>query len=105
MKQLALVEIDNEFFGTRFHKLSELLGLGELVSLVIKIIFIVAGVGLLVFFIIGGIGMITSAGSGNPEGAEKAKKAVTSAVIGFMVVFVAYWIVQLIELWTGIKIF
>ena len=104
MKQLALIEIDNEFFGSKFNKLSELAGIGDFVSLFIKVVFVIAGVSLLFFFILGGIGMIASAGSNDPEKAEKAKKTVTSAVIGFVVVFVAYWLVQLIEFWTGIKI-
>ena len=47
--------------------------------------------------------MIASAGSSNPEGAEKAKKAATSALVGFVVIFVAYWIIRVIEEITGIK--
>lgn len=40
--------------------------------------------------------MIGSAGKNDPQKAEQAKKTITSAVIGFVVVFTAYWIVKLI---------
>lgn len=105
MKQLTQIDINNEFFNTRFHKLSQLTGIGELVSLFIKIVFAVSGVIILVFIIMAGIGLIAGAGSNDPEKIEKGKQSATSALIGFVVVFVAYWIVQLIELWTGMKIF
>lgn len=41
--------------------------------------------------------MIAGAGNQNPEQTAKGRQAVTSAVIGFVVVFAAYWIVRLIE--------
>lgn len=107
LAQANPVEIGREFYGgPHIFNIAgkELEGIGALVSLFIKIIFVFAGVSLLVFFILGGIGMIAGAGSSDPEKLEKSKKSVTSALIGFIVVFVAYWIVQLIELWTGIKI-
>ncbi len=70
--------------------------IGDLVSLGIGIAFVVAGIILLVSFIIAGIGLISGAGQNNPEKLEKGKQALTSTVIGFVVVFTAYWIVRLI---------
>lgn len=102
MTKLAWVEIDNEFFGSRFTKLSELTGVGQLVSLILNIAFVAAGLVLLVFFIIAGINLISGAGANNPEKLEKGKQAISSAVIGFVVVFIAYWIVKLIGLITGL---
>ncbi|MEK7184546.1 MAG: hypothetical protein AAB683_00215 [Patescibacteria group bacterium] len=71
--------------------------IGDLVSMGIGIAFVVAGIVLLVSFIIAGIGLISGAGESNPEKMEKGKQALTSTVIGFVVVFTAYWIVKLIE--------
>lgn len=102
MTNLALVPIGEEFFGDT-HPLMNLEGVGSLVSLILNIAFVVAGVSLLVFFIVAGIGMISSAGQNNPEKLEKSKQAVTSALIGFIVVFTAYWIVKLIGEVTGFK--
>jgi len=53
---------------------------------------------------LGGIGMIAGAGNSNPEQAGKGRQAATSAVVGFIIVFAAYWIMQLIEILTGFSI-
>ena len=104
MKHLAISIVD-EFFNTAGgKKYDQLSDVGSLVSLFIKIVFALSGVIILVFLILAGIGLIAGAGSSDPEKIEKGKQSATSALIGFVVVFVAYWIVQLIELWTGIKI-
>lgn len=75
--------------------------LGDLVSLVLKLSFVVAGVLILIMFLIAGFQMIMGAGQNNPDSAKKGKEAATSAAIGFVIVFVAYWIVRLIEIITG----
>ena len=41
--------------------------------------------------------MISSAGESDPQKSEQAKKTITSAVIGFVIVFASYWIVKLIS--------
>lgn len=93
MKYLTQVPIATTFgspFGTGKT-------IGDLVSVILSISFVVAGIILLVAFIVGGIGIISGAGQSDPEKVEKGKKALTSTVIGFVVVFVAYWIVKLLE--------
>ncbi len=80
----------------------QLSGIASLITLFLNIIFAIAGIILLFFFIMGGIGMIGSAGKNDPQKAEQAKKTITSAVIGFIIVFVSYWIVQLIGTLFGI---
>ena len=104
MKHLAISIVDEFFNTTGGKKYDQLTDVGALVSLFIKIVFAVSGVIILVFIIMAGIGLIAGAGSSDPEKIEKGKQSATSALIGFVVVFVAYWIVQLIELWTGIRI-
>lgn len=74
----------------------DLTGIGRLVSLFINISFVIAGLILLFYFVMGGIGMISSAGKSDPQKAEQAKKSITSALIGFVIVFASYWIVKLI---------
>lgn len=64
----------------------------------------IAGVILLFILIIGGFSIITGAGNDNPEKVEKGKKAATSALIGFIVVFMSFWIVKLIESITGLNL-
>lgn len=78
-------------------------GVASVVSLFLKISFVAAGLVLLFFFILGGIGMISSAGQSDPQKAEQSKKTLTSALIGFIVVFTSYWIVKLIGQLLGIQ--
>ncbi len=47
--------------------------------------------------------MISSAGQSDPQKAEQAKKTITSALIGFVIVFTSYWIVKLIGSLLGIE--
>ncbi len=78
-------------------------GIGSVVSLFLNIAFVLAGLILLFFFILGGIGMIGSAGQSDPQKAEQAKKTITSAVIGFVIVFTSYWIVKLVSSLLGVQ--
>lgn len=103
MDKIAQLDIGNSFFGggmggshgnaSFFKSLSSISGV---VSLFVNISFILAGLILLFYFILGGIGLISSSGESDPQKAEQAKKTITSALIGFVVVFTSYWIVKLI---------
>lgn len=96
MNKLAF-EIGDVFFGNSVpNTFKDIDQVSNIVSLFLRIAFVVAGLILLFFFILGGIGLIGSAGQTDPQKAEQAKKTITSAVIGFVVVFVSYWIVKLI---------
>jgi hypothetical protein len=81
--------------------IGQTVSLGNIVSIVISASFALAGVILLLFLIVGGISIIAGAGNDNPEQMEKGKKAATSAVVGFIIVFVAYWVIRIIEVMTG----
>lgn len=83
----------NSYFKSPF---SDITQVGGLVTLFLNVVFALTSLILLFFFIMGGIGMISSAGQNDPQKAEQAKKTITSAVIGFVVVFASYWIVKLI---------
>lgn len=95
------LNIGSQFFGTSGAAAgvfggSDLTGISKLVSLFLQGAFVLAGVILLFYFILGGIGMIGSAGKNDPKSLEQAKQTITTAIIGFIVVFTAYWIVKLI---------
>lgn len=82
----------------------ELNAIGALVSVLLNNAYIVAGVLLLVFILLGGLNMIAGAGSKDAQKAAQSKMAVTWAVLGFLIIFASYWIIQLVELITGVKI-
>ena len=75
-----------------------------LISSLLKYSLMFAGIILLGLILFGGFGMIASAGSGDTKKAEQSKKTITSAVIGFLVVFCAYFIIQIVQTVTGVKI-
>lgn len=60
--------------------------------------------GLLLFLVImyAGFGLLTSAN--NPEQAEKSKQTITTGIIGFLIIFAAYWIAQILQVLFGIPI-
>ena len=80
----------------------DLYAVGDIVSMFLNIAFVLSGIVLLFFFILGGIGLIGGAGQDNPQKAEQSKKTITSALIGFVIVFASYWIVKLIGKLVGI---
>lgn len=87
----------NSPFGTAF-------GLADLVSVILSNAILIAGVIFFFLILFGGISVIVGAGQDDPERAAKGKKTVTAAVIGFIIIFAAYWIIQLIEAMTGLNI-
>jgi len=74
-----------------------------LVSVLLKNALTIAGVVCLFLLILGGFSFIVSAG-GDAKAKEKGKNTITSAVIGFVLIFAAYWIIQIVQILTGIKI-
>ena len=91
--------------GTNFNSpFGKTVGLGGLVSIILSNALIIAGVILLILLILGGFSIIMGAGQSDPQRIEQGKKAATAAVIGFIIIFVAYWIIQIAELVTGVKI-
>ena len=97
------VDIGQEFFGGA-HFLRDVKGVGDLVTLLLSNALVVAGVIFLFILVGGGLLMIAGAGRSDPEQAGKGRKAATAAVIGFIIIFASYWIIQIIELITGTKI-
>lgn len=107
--KMLVIDIGQELW---FKELSHGLGLGPknipayftiggFVSRVLPNIYVIAGVILFFFLIGGGLMFIVSAGQENPEGAAKGKQTVTAALLGFLIIFASYWIMQIIQRITG----
>lgn len=97
---LAQVEIGKEFKAP----FSETKDVGGFVSIILANAQILAGVLLLIFIIAAGYAIIFGAGQDDPQKAAAGKKAATAALVGFLIIFGAYWIIQLIEVLTGVSI-
>lgn len=74
---------------------------GAIVSVIVKNAFVLAGIISFILLIVGGFGVIMGSGSGDSKEMEQAKKSVTGAVIGLIVVVTSVLIVQLIATVTG----
>lgn len=98
------VDIGQEFkFGTGGIE-SVFPTLGKLVSVLLPNIYVLAGLLLFGLLIFGGFAIIMGAGEENPERAKKGKQAITAALIGFLIIFASWWIIQMAEVLTGIDI-
>ncbi len=75
--------------------------IGSIVSEFIKYLFPLAGILLLLYLVFGGFGLMTS--GGDPKAVQSAKGKITNALVGFIIVFAAYWIVQILGTVLGIE--
>jgi hypothetical protein len=76
---------------------------GSLVSVVVSNAIMAAGVIAFIFIILGGFGIIKGAG-GDPKKLQDAKKKLTMAVVGLLIVVFSLWIVRAMEILLGIKL-
>ena len=77
--------------------------LGEIVGKTLGYVFAAAGVGLLLMIISSGFTLMTSAG--DPKKMTQGQQRLTNAIVGFLLVFAAFWIVQIMGTilgWQGI---
>lgn len=103
MKLLAQGAID---FNTLIEKTvprAELRTLGGIISEALKYLFPLAGLLLFAYLVMGGFSFLTS--GGDPKAMEQAKGKVTNAIVGFIIIFVAYWLVQIFEFIFKIQVF
>lgn len=77
---------------------------GAFISNLLKNIYIVSGVLLFALLIFAGISIILGAGSGDTKKTAQGQKAASSALVGIVIVFCSYWIIQIVEKVTGVKI-
>ena len=75
-----------------------------LISIILKDSLVIAGIIFLCLLIFGGITFIMNAGGGDPKKAGQSKAAITNALIGFSIVLLAYSIIQVIQIITGLNI-
>jgi len=74
---------------------------GGIVGSLLPYIYVVAGLILLVILIIGGIGLMTSAG--NPDSSKAAMGKIKGGLIGFLIIFISYFIAKIVEVALGVS--
>ena len=70
--------------------------IGEIISELLPYIYVVAGLLLFVYLIYGGFQLLTSFGS--PKAILEAWLIVFRALVGFIMVFVSFWLIRLVEI-------
>lgn len=75
--------------------------LSSLVSSFLPKILLAGGIIFFVLIIIAGLGVIAGTGSGDTHANENRKNFLTYAVVGLIIMFGAYWIIQIINFITG----
>lgn len=76
--------------------------LGDLISDITKnYVLLIAGLMLLVYLVIGGFQYLTSAG--DPKKTQIAQAKITQALLGFLIVFGSFWIVQILASVLGLE--
>lgn len=74
-----------------------------IISRILPYLYVIAGLLLLFYLIAGGFQMMTAAS--DEKGLTQAKAKITNALTGFLLLFVSYWLVQILEYVLGIQIF
>jgi heme/copper-type cytochrome/quinol oxidase subunit 4 len=74
--------------------------IGDIVTALIPYVLGFAGLILFVLIMWGGFLILTAAG--NEEKVGKGRMWITSAIIGFVIIFAAYWIMQVVQAMFGV---
>ena len=75
-----------------------------LINVLLKNAFTLAGILFLILLIVGGLTYIINAGDGDSKKTAQGQQAIQAALIGFLVIFLSYFIIQIVEVITGVKI-
>lgn len=89
--------------GNTFPSITKFDSIGGIVSVIIPNAFMIAGIIAFLLIVFAGFGMIQAAGSGDTKQLESGKKAITGAVIGLVVILGSLWILQVVEILTGMN--
>lgn len=74
-----------------------------IINIIIPYLFVIAGLILLFMLIYGGFHMMVAAN--DPKGLQEARAKITNALVGFLLLFISYWLVQIIEVIFGVSFF
>ena len=76
--------------------------LADVINALLKYVFPISGLVLFFMLIAGGFQLLTSAG--NPEKTSGGYKKIIFAIIGFLIIFMSYWLIEIIERVFGIEV-
>ncbi len=74
----------------------------SLINNILPNVYIAGGIVIFFMILFGGFTIISNAG--NTDKIKDGTKTITSAIMGLLVLFASYWIIQLIQVVTGLSI-
>jgi len=77
--------------------------IGDVIGKALPYVLVIAGLSLLVMLILGGVTLMTAAG--NPAKSKQGYGYLTAGLIGFVIIFIAYFVVQIVQVILGVSIF
>lgn len=77
-------------------------GAGSLINNILPNVYIAGGIVIFFMILFGGFTIIANAG--NPDKIKDGTKTITSAIMGLLVLFGSYWIIQIIQVITNVSI-
>jgi hypothetical protein len=89
-----------DYTGTGFKFANN--NLADVVNQLMPYIFGFAGLALFIMLIWGGITLMTAAG--DPAKSKSGYGKISAGLIGFLIIFVAYFVAQIVEVVLGVKI-
>ena len=87
-----------------FTNIAQFRTFGDLTNVIVRNAFMIAGIITFLLLIFGGFSIIVGAGAGDTKKIEQGKQAMVGAVTGLLIVVGSLWIVQIIEVVTGVAI-
>ncbi|NMC36589.1 hypothetical protein GYA49_06105 [Candidatus Beckwithbacteria bacterium] len=75
---------------------------GMIISLLLPYVMAFAGLILFGMLIFGGFTLLVSVG--NPDKVKQGQGMIVSALIGFAIIFIAYWVMQILQIMFGLKL-
>ncbi len=98
-----MVELKDAFKLNSTNTVADTFGTpAKIISTIVPNIFVFAGVIFFFLLLLGGFSIITS--NGDSKNTEKGVQQITGAVVGFLIIITSYWIIQIVEIITGLKI-
>ena len=101
MKSAQLIDFNTLQGGINGTRFDEDTTIGDIVNVAVPFIFVFAGLLLLLYLIYGGYTLMTS--GGDPKKTGAAREKITYALIGFILVFAAFWITQIMARILGLE--
>lgn len=75
--------------------------LGSVVSAAMPYVYVIAGLSMLLMLISGGISLMTAAG--DPAASKAGYGKIQAGVVGFIIIFIAYFVAQIVQVILGVK--